>query len=96
MGVGRPRAKKQHLKEWSSLLKTWTKAEQQKAVDKMAHLDAMEKVLREEEIAIDKLDQSTQELLEKAHEAHVEADKCISTYARLHEDLEQCVSIVSL
>jgi hypothetical protein len=29
-----------------------TKSKQQKAVDKMAHLDAMEKVLKEEHVAI--------------------------------------------
>jgi hypothetical protein len=45
-------AKKQCLKEWSSLLKTRTESVQPKAAEKRAHLDAMEKVLREEQVAI--------------------------------------------
>jgi hypothetical protein len=34
----------------------------------------MEKVLKEEQVANGKLDQSTEDLLEKAEETHVEAD----------------------
>jgi hypothetical protein len=45
-------AEKQCLKEWSSLLKTRTESVQLKAAEKRAHLDAMEKVLREEQVAI--------------------------------------------
>jgi hypothetical protein len=74
---------KQCLKEWSSLLMVQTKSEYQKAADKRAHLDVMEKVLKEEQVAISKLDQSTEDLLEKAEETHVEADQCVNTCTRL-------------
>jgi hypothetical protein len=46
-------------------------------------LDVMEKVLKEEQVAIGKLDQSTEDLLEKAEETHVEADQCVNTCTRL-------------
>jgi hypothetical protein len=46
-------------------------------------LDVMEKVLKEEQVAISKLDQSTKDLLEKAEETHVEADQWVNTCTRL-------------
>jgi hypothetical protein len=85
----------QCLKEWGSLLKRRTKFVQQKAVEKRAHLDAMEKVLREEQVAIRRLDQSTQELLEETKAAHAVANAHVSAYAKLLEDFEQRVGVVS-
>jgi hypothetical protein len=49
----------------------------------------MEEVLKAKQVAISKWDQLTQQLLEKAQEAHAEADKCVSTYTRPQEDLER-------
>jgi hypothetical protein len=65
-------------------------------MDKRAHLDAMEKVLKEEKVTIERLEQSTQELLEKTKETHAEVDARDSAYAKLHEDLEWRVGAISL
>jgi hypothetical protein len=59
-------------------------------------LDAMEKVLKEEQVTINKLDQLTRVLLEKAQETDDEADQHVNTCARLQEELEWRVSVVSL
>jgi hypothetical protein len=75
--------KQQHLKEWGSLLKAHTKSEQQKVAAKREHLDAMEKVLKEEHVAIGRLDQETQDLLEDAKELHATADARASASAKL-------------
>jgi hypothetical protein len=42
------RVEQQHLKDFGSMLKAWTKSVQQKAVDKRAYLDTLEAVLKEE------------------------------------------------
>jgi hypothetical protein len=49
-------AEQQRLKKWGSLLKTWTRFEQQKAVAKRVQLDAMEEVLKAKHVTIGKLD----------------------------------------
>jgi hypothetical protein len=38
------------------MLKAWTKFAQQKAADKRAHLDAVEKVIKQEQVTIGRLD----------------------------------------
>jgi hypothetical protein len=73
-----------------------TRSKKQKAPVKRAQLEAMEEVLKEEHVAIGKLDQSTRDLLEDTKEAHAKADACFSTYVKLQEDLERCVSTVLL
>jgi hypothetical protein len=57
-------------------------------------MDTMEKVLKEEQVTIGKLDQLTQDLLEKAEETHAEASQHVNTCARLQEELEWRVSVV--
>jgi hypothetical protein len=54
----------QCLKDWGSMLKAWTNSAQQKAVEKSAYMDKVEEVLKEEQVAISRLDQKTQELLQ--------------------------------
>jgi hypothetical protein len=43
----------------------------------------MEKVLKEEQVTIGQLDQSTQELLEKTKETHAKVDARVSSCAKL-------------
>jgi hypothetical protein len=73
----------QRLKDWGSMLKAWTNSAQQKAVEKSAYMDKVEEVLKEEQVAISRLDQKTQELLQQAKEAHATADTCISACVKL-------------
>jgi hypothetical protein len=68
---------------------------QQKAAVKRAHLDAMEKVLKEEQAIIGQLNQMTQELLKKTKETRAEADARVSACAKLQEDLDWHVGAVS-
>jgi DNA repair exonuclease SbcCD ATPase subunit len=77
------------------MLKAWTKSVQQKAVEKREYLDKLEEVLKEEQVIIGRLNQRTRELLEQAKEAHAAADAHVSTYAKLQEDLDRCVDVVS-
>jgi Cdc6-like AAA superfamily ATPase len=62
---------------------------------KREHLDAMEKVLKEEHVAIGWLDQDTRDLLEDAKELHTATDARASTSARLQEDINQRMGTVS-
>jgi chromosome segregation ATPase len=77
------------------LLKAWTEFAQQKAAEKWTQLDAMEEVLKEEQVTISRLNLRTQELLEEAKEAHVKADAHVSACAKLPEDLDWHVGAVS-
>jgi PIN domain nuclease of toxin-antitoxin system len=52
-------------------------------------------VHKEEQVAIDRLDYRTQELLEETKEAHAKADAHVSACAKLQEDLNQRVAIIS-
>jgi hypothetical protein len=65
------------------MLKAWTKSAQQKAAKKRVQLDAMEEVLKEEQVIIDRLDQRTQVLLEETKESHATVDAYVSAYAKL-------------
>jgi hypothetical protein len=55
----------------------------------------MEEVFKEEQITIGRLDRRTRELQEETKEAHAIADAHISACAKLLEDLDQCVGVVS-
>jgi hypothetical protein len=65
------------------MLKAWTKSAQQKATKKRVQLDAMEEVLKEEQVIIGRLDQRTQVLLEETKESHATVDAYVSAYAKL-------------
>jgi hypothetical protein len=68
---------------------------QQKVVEQRVQLDAMEEVFKEEHVAIGRLDQKTWEFLEEAKESHVVVDAHISICAKLQEDLNWHVDIIS-
>jgi hypothetical protein len=72
-----------------------TKSKQQKAADKRAHLDAMEKVLKEEHVAIGVFDQKAQKLMKDTMEAHSKANTCVAACAKLQANLKRRVSDVS-
>jgi hypothetical protein len=91
----RVRAEQECLKDWGSLLKTWTLASQQQAARKRAHLDTMEEALREEQVTIGKLDQRTRELLEETGEAHVAANTHAEASIKVREDLTQREAAIS-
>jgi hypothetical protein len=64
-------------------------------MDKRAHLDVMEKLLKEEQVTISKLDQETWELLEEAKEGHAKDEAHANASVKLQEDLCRCVDVVT-
>jgi DNA repair exonuclease SbcCD ATPase subunit len=88
-------AEQLHLKEWSSLMKSRTKSEKEKAVKKREHLDAMEDLLKEEQVAIGVLKKKAHKLLKDAKELHAAAKARANTNIKQQEDLNQRVDVVS-
>jgi hypothetical protein len=65
------------------MLKTRTRSEKQKVANKRAQMDAMEEVLKVEQVTISWLDQMTRDVLEETRDAHVKADAHVSVCAKL-------------
>jgi hypothetical protein len=84
-----------HIKEWDSLLKSWTKSEKENVVKKREQLDVMEDLLTEEQVAIGVLDQKAQKLLKDANELHVVAEAYVNANIKLQEDLNWHVNAIS-
>jgi hypothetical protein len=84
-----------HIKEWDSLLKSWTKSEKENVVKKREQLDVMEDLLTEEQVAIGVLDQKAQKLLKDAKELHAVAEAYVNANIKLQEDLNWRVNAIS-